>query len=82
MGWGYNFDLGKMKSSSLFLISSIKFWIDFYHLMGIRVDVVIFYLDTIMHPYPNKKTGAPREGCCFLQRLAVIKLAPTQIMIR
>lgn len=59
-GWGaLNFDLGKNEVQS-FLISSIKFWIDFYHLDGIRVDAVsnVLYLDYDNAPWtPNKDGG-------------------------
>ena len=82
-GWGaLNFDLGKNEVQS-FLISSIKFWIDFYHLDGIRVDAVsnMLYLDYDNAPWtPNKDGGNLNyEGYYFLQRLNdVIKLAHRQ----
>ena len=85
-GWGaLNFDLGKNEVQS-FLISSIKFWIDFYHLDGIRVDAVsnMLYLDYDNAPWtPNKDGGNLNyEGYYFLQRLnTVIKLAHPDIMM-
>ena len=85
-GWGaLNFDLGKNEVQS-FLISSIKFWIDFYHLDGIRVDAVsnILYLDYDDAPWtPNKDGGNLNyEGYYFLQRLNdVIKLAHPDVMM-
>ena len=85
-GWGaLNFDLGKNEVQS-FLISSIKFWIDFYHLDGIRVDAVsnILYLDYDNAPWtPNKDGGNLNyEGYYFLQRLnTVIKLAHPDVMM-
>ena len=85
-GWGaLNFDLGKNQVQS-FLISSIKFWIDFYHLDGIRVDAVsnMLYLDYDSGPWQPNKDGGNRnyEGYYFLQRLnTVIKLAHPDVMM-
>ena len=85
-GWGaLNFDLGKNEVQS-FLISSIKFWIDFYHLDGIRVDAVsnMLYLDYDDAPWtPNKDGGNLNyEGYYFLQRLNdVIKLVHPDVMM-
>ena len=77
-GWGaLNFDLGKNQVQS-FLISSLKFWIDTYHLDGIRVDAVsnMLYLDYDSGPWtPNIDGGNLNyEGIHFLKRMnAVIK---------
>lgn len=77
-GWGaLNFDLGKNQVQS-FLISSVKFWIEFYHLDGIRVDAVsnMLYLDYDSGPWtPNIDGGNLNyEGIHFLKRMnAVIK---------
>jgi len=77
--------LGKNQVQS-FLISSIKFWIDFYHLDGIRVDAVsnMLYLDYDSGPWQPNKDGGNRnyEGYYFLQRLnTVIKLAHPDVMM-
>ena len=86
-GWGaMNFDLGKNQVQS-FLISSVKFWIEFYHLDGIRVDAVsnMLYLDYDSGPWtPNIDGGNLNyEGIHFLKRMnAVIKLEhPDVIMV-
>ena len=86
-GWGaLNFDLGKNQVQS-FLISSLKFWIDTYHLDGIRVDAVsnMLYLDYDSGPWtPNIDGGNLNyEGIHFLKRMnAVIKLEhPDVIMV-
>ena len=68
------------------MISSIKFWIDFYHLDGIRVDAVsnMLYLDYDDAPWtPNKDGGNLNyEGYYFLQRLNdVIKLVHPDVMM-
>lgn len=76
--WGaLNFDLGKNQVQS-FLISSAKFWIDYYHLDGIRVDAVsnMLYRDYDIGPWTPNKDGGNRnyEGYYFLQKLnAVLK---------
>ena len=72
-GWGaLNFDLGKNQVQS-FLISSLKFWVDFYHLDGVRVDAVsnMLYLDYDSGPWTPNKDGGNRnyEGFDFLQKL-------------
>ncbi|EHJ52797.1 1,4-alpha-glucan branching protein GlgB [Streptococcus macacae] len=84
--WGaLNFDLGKNQVQS-FLISSAKFWIDFYHIDGIRVDAVsnMLYLDYDEGPWQPNQEGGNRnlEGYYFLQRLnTVLKLAHPDVMM-
>ncbi|MHC5216162.1 1,4-alpha-glucan branching protein GlgB [Enterococcus sp. LJL128] len=85
--WGsLNFDLGKPQVQS-FLISSALFWLEMYHLDGIRVDAVssMLYRDYDEGPWTPNHEGGNRnfEGYYFLQKLnAVIKLAhPKAIMI-
>lgn len=85
--WGsINFDLGKPQVQS-FLISSAMFWLEMYHLDGIRVDAVssMIYRDYDDGPWTPNHEGGNRnfEGYYFLQKLnTVIKLAhPTAIMI-
>lgn len=78
--WGtLCFDLGKPQVQS-FLISSALFWLDVYHLDGMRVDAVssMLYLDYDEGPWQPNHEGGNRnyEGYYFLQKLnAVIKLA-------
>jgi 1,4-alpha-glucan branching enzyme len=85
-GWGaLNFDLGKNQVQS-FLISSLKFWIDTYHLDGIRVDAVsnMLYLDYDSGPWtPNIDGGNLNyEGVNFLRRLnAIIKNEHPDVMM-
>lgn len=85
--WGsLNFDLGKPQVQS-FLISSALFWIDFYHIDGIRVDAVssMIYRDYDEGPWSPNHEGGNRnfEGYYFLQKLiSVVKLAyPAVLMI-
>lgn len=85
--WGsLNFDLGKPQVQS-FLISSALFWLEVYHLDGIRVDAVsnMLYRDYDEGPWTPNHEGGNRnfEGYYFLQKLnAVIKLAhPETIMV-
>lgn len=85
--WGsVNFDLGKPEVQS-FLISSALFWLEMYHIDGIRVDAVssMLYLDYDDGPWEPNHEGGNRnyEGYYFLQKLnAVVKLAhPEVIMI-
>ena len=71
---------------NLFLISSAKFWIDFYHIDGIRVDAVsnMLYLDYDEGPWQPNIEGNNRnlEGYYFLQRLnTVLKLAHPDVMM-
>ena len=85
-GWGaLNFDLGKNQVQS-FLISSAKFWIDYYHLDGIRVDAVsnMIHRDYDIGPWTPNKDGGNRnyEGYHFLQKLnTVIKEAYPDVMM-
>lgn len=85
--WGsLNFDLGKPQVQS-FLISSALYWIEMFHIDGIRVDAVssMIYRDYDDGPWTPNHEGGNRnfEGYYFLQKLnAVIKLAhPDVIMI-
>uniref|UniRef100_UPI00403F5DB4 1,4-alpha-glucan branching protein GlgB n=1 Tax=Candidatus Enterococcus willemsii TaxID=1857215 RepID=UPI00403F5DB4 len=85
--WGtICFDLGKPQVQS-FLISSALFWIEMYHIDGIRVDAVssVLYLDYDEGPWTPNHEGGNRnyEGFYFLQKLnSVIKLAhPATIMM-
>lgn len=85
--WGcLNFDLGKPQVQS-FLISSALYWIEMFHLDGLRVDAVsnMLYLDYDEGPWTPNHEGGNRnfEGFHFLQKLnAVIKLAyPNVIMM-
>ncbi|MGX7243690.1 1,4-alpha-glucan branching protein GlgB [Enterococcus quebecensis] len=85
--WGsLNFDLSKPEVQS-FLISSALYWIETFHIDGIRVDAVsnMLYLDyddgpTILNPDGSNRNW---DGYYFLQKLnAVIKQAhPDLIMI-
>lgn len=85
-GWGaLNFDLEKNQVQS-FLISSAKFWIDYYHLDGIQVDAVsnMLYRDYDIGPWTPNKDGGNRnyEGYYFLQKLnAVLKKFYPDIMM-
>lgn len=85
-GWGaLNFDLGKNQVQS-FLISSLKFWIDTYHLDGIRVDAVsnMLYLDYDSGPWTLNIDGGNLnyEGVHFLRRLnAIIKNEHPDVMM-
>lgn len=85
--WGsMNFDLGKPQVQS-FLISSALFWLEVYHLDGIRVDAVssMIYRDYDDGPWTPNHEGGNRnlEGYHFLRKLnAVVKLAhPKALMI-
>lgn len=75
LGWGTaNFDLGRTEVLS-FLISNALFWLDVYHIDGIRTDAVsnILYLnygkeDSVFTP--NKYGGNGNlEGAAFLRKL-------------
>ncbi len=87
--WGTsNFDLGKTEVQS-FLISNALFWLDVFHVDGIRVDAVaaILYLDYGRKAgewNPNSKGGRENlEGIAFLKKLneEVFKRFPEALMI-
>ncbi len=72
-GWGaLNFDLGKSEVQS-FLISNAIFWMEMFHLDGLRVDAVsnMLYLDYDVGPWtPNEEgTNINYQGIAFLQKL-------------
>lgn len=88
-GWGtLNFDLGKPEVMS-FLISNAIYWLEVFHLDGLRVDAVasILYLDYGKKKgewISNKYGGRENlEGVEFLKRLnaAVFKYFPNTLMI-
>lgn len=88
-GWGaLNFDLGKKEVQS-FLLSSALFWIEYYHLDGLRVDAVsnMLYRDYDRGPgeWKKDKFGGNRnlEGIEFLHKLnrTIKGLHPQVLMI-
>lgn len=85
-GWGaLNFDLGKPQVQS-FLVSSALFWLDTYHLDGIRVDAVsnMIYRDFDNGPWtPNENgTNENYEGIYFLKKLnAVLHLKQPKVLM-
>jgi 1,4-alpha-glucan branching enzyme len=80
-GWGTaNFDLGRTEVLS-FLISNALFWLDVYHIDGIRVDAVsnILYLNYGREDgdwTPNQYGGNGNlEGAAFLRKLNEVVFA-------
>lgn len=85
--WGsLNFDLSKPQVQS-FLISSALYWIEVFHVDGIRVDAVsnMLYLDYDDGPTRLNQEGGNRNwaGFYFLQKLnaEVKRIHPNVIMI-
>lgn len=85
-GWGaLNFDLGKKQVQS-FLISSILYWIEEFHIDGIRVDAVtnMLYLDFDQGPWTPNQYGDNRnlEGIAFLKKMiGVVKSYHPDVML-
>ena len=88
-GWGTaNFDLGRTEVLS-FLISNAVFWLDVYHIDGIRVDAVsnILYLNYGREAgdwTPNQYGGDGNlEGAAFLRKLneVVFSQRPNVLMM-
>lgn len=87
IGWGtLNFDLGKNQVHS-FLISNAMYWLNEFHIDGIRVDAVsnMIYLDFEEGPWtPNEEGGNENlQGIAFIQKMNQIikKDLPDVIMI-
>ncbi|WP_188204043.1 1,4-alpha-glucan branching protein GlgB [Desemzia incerta] len=85
--WGtLNFDLGKPQVHS-FLISNALFWIEQFHLDGLRVDAVsnMLYLDYDEGEWTPNEDGSNhnREGVSFIQKLnnIVFERHPDTLMI-
>ncbi|MEG0285246.1 MULTISPECIES: 1,4-alpha-glucan branching protein GlgB [Vagococcus] len=84
--WGsINFDLGKPEVQS-FLISSILYWIENFHIDGIRVDAVssMIYRNYDDGPYTLNHEGGNEnlEGCYFLKKLnAVVKYKHPDVLM-
>jgi 1,4-alpha-glucan branching enzyme len=85
--WGtLNFDLGKSQVHS-FLISNAIFWLEEFHLDGIRVDAVsnMLYLDYDDGPWTPNEDGSNhnREGIQFLQKMnkKIFERTPDAYMI-
>ncbi len=84
--WGtLNFDLGKTEVQS-FLISNALFWIENFHLDGLRVDAVsnMLYLDYDEGPWTLNEDGSNdnRKGVAFLKKLntTIFERHPSMIM--
>ena len=87
IGWGtLNFDLGRDQVHS-FLISSAYYWLNEFHVDGLRVDAVsnMLYLDFDQGPWiPNEDgTNENKAGVRFLQKLnqTIHQLLPDVLMI-
>ncbi len=85
--WGtYIFDYSRLEVHS-FLISSVLFWLEYYHADGIRVDAVtsILYLDYARDNWlPNRYGGRENlDAALFLRKLnsAVSSEYPNTLMI-
>lgn len=85
--WGtMNFDLGKPQVHS-FLVSNALFWLEQYHLDGLRVDAVssMLYLDYDEGEWEPNEDGSNhnREGVQFIQKLnkKVFERHPETLMI-
>ncbi|WP_237036788.1 1,4-alpha-glucan branching protein GlgB [Mediannikoviicoccus vaginalis] len=83
--WGtVNFDLGRNEVKN-FLISSALYWMDYYHIDGIRVDAVAY----IIHYRIDHEVGNPNSnnvdwnGVNFLKELneTIRKFYPEVIMV-
>lgn len=63
--WGsYNFNLGKEEVRS-FLMSAAGFWMDIYHIDGIRMDAI----SNIIHWHGNKDLGENTGAIEFVKRM-------------